>query len=128
MKTTVLSMLTALLATGASAALPEVATSEIRPALEQVERIPALGRMHSWYAVDNETLIVWVSAFDPYLIELSTPSPHLRFAHVIGVTESAGSVHSRFDSVLIDGFKHRIAAIYRLSAEDARAMRANAAR
>ena len=30
-------------------------------------------------------------------------SPGLRFAHVIGVTESAGSVHSRFDSVIIDG-------------------------
>ena len=128
MKHAYLAILAAIATTSAASALPASGTTAIRADLESVDRIPALGRMHSWHAVDNDTLIVWASAFDPYLIELSHPNPGLRFAHIIGVTESAGSVHSRFDSVIIEGFRHRIDAIYKLSASDAKAIRSNAAR
>lgn len=128
MKTTVIAILAAITTATASATAPQTEAAAARADLERVERIRALGRMHSWHAIDNDTLIIWASAFDPYLIELAHPHPGLRFAHVIGVTESAGSVHSRFDSVLIEGFRHRIAGIYRLSAQDAKAMQANAAR
>lgn len=118
----------ALLATGTTQAAPAVGEARIGVELEAVEHFSALGRMHSWYAIDNDTLIVWARAFDPYVIELSQPNPALRFARIIGVTESVGRVHSRFDSVVVDGFRHRIDAIYRLSAEDAKLLKANAAR
>lgn len=128
MKRIIIPVLAAVFVMHAAAASPATGTAAIRADLEAVERIPALGRMHSWHAVDNKRLIVWASAFDPYLIELSYPVPGLRFAQIIGVTESAGSVHSRFDSVLVEGFKHRIESIYKLSAQDAKAIQADAAR
>ena len=101
------------------------AATEVRldgvPSLEPVDHIPALGRIHSWEAVDRESLIIWRSAFDPYLVRLNRPSPELRFAHAIGVTEFGGRIHARFDSVYIDGWKYNISEIYRLSKEDAKA-------
>lgn len=90
--------------------------------LEPVRSFRALGRMHSWRALDRDTLIVWATAFRPYLVELAWPSHDLRFTEVIGVTESAGRVHSRFDSVVIRGIRYPIEQIYRLSPEDAKTL------
>lgn len=101
------------------------ATSEVRaepaPSLEAVDHIPALSRMHSWEVVDRESLIIWATPFRPYLVRLDRPSPDLRFARAIGVSEFGGRVHSRFDSVYIAGLNYRISEIYRLSREDAKA-------
>jgi hypothetical protein len=86
------------------------------------------GRMHSWRAIDNDTLIIWTSAHRPYLVELRRPSHDIRFAEYIGVTESAGRVHSRFDSVVVRGLRYPIAEIYRITPEYARTLRATATR
>ena len=118
----------ALVAGTAAANVSAVGEAAVGVELEQVDHIPALGRMHSWYALDNESLIIWASAFDPYLVRLSHPSPGMRFARTIGVTESVGRVHSRFDSVLVEGFRYRIDGIYKISVEDAKALKAEAAR
>jgi hypothetical protein len=89
---------------------------------EPVKSMPALGRIHSWRALDNDTLIVWATAFRPYLVELRWPSPDMRFTQVIGVTETTGRVHSRFDSVLVRGIRYPIDGIYRLSPEVAKSL------
>ncbi|MGD8324591.1 MAG: DUF6491 family protein [Gammaproteobacteria bacterium] len=90
--------------------------------LEPVDSIRALGRMHGWRALDRDSLLIWTTAFRPYLIRLARPSHDMRFTEVIGVTETAGRVHSRFDSVYIEGIRYPIEQIYRLSPEDAKAL------
>jgi len=92
--------------------------------LEPVRSMQTLGRIHSWRALDRDTLIIWATGLRPYLVELRWASSDLRFANVIGVTSFSGRVHSRFDSVLVDGFKYPIEQIYRLTPSDARALRA----
>ncbi len=104
----------------AEAVNTEIPNTELLEALEPIDSFNFFGRFDSWSAVDRDTLIVWTTAFKPYLIELRRPSPELRFAHVIAITSSVGMVHSRFDDVYIDGWPYRIKAIYRLMPEQAR--------
>lgn len=96
--------------------------------LEPVESIWMRGRMSGWTALDRDTLIIWAGAFRPYLVELQRPAHDMRFAHAIGVTEFAGRVHSRFDSVVVRGMRYRIDEMYRLTPEDAKTLRAAAVR
>ena len=98
----------------------ETRSTESYVAPELIDSFNFFGRFDSWSAVDLDTLIVWTTAFKPYLIELRRPSPELRFAHVIGITSTVGKVHSRLDDVYIDGWPYRIKAIYRLTPEQAR--------
>ena len=116
---------TALLLTGigfaSTSSLEDAApATEISIAPEPVESFHFFGRLDSWRAVDRDTLIVWTTAFRPYLIELGRPSPRLRFAHVIGVSSTVGRVHSRLDEIYVDGFPYRIKSIYRLTPAQAR--------
>ncbi len=93
-----------------------------------VDSMVTFGRMHSWRAIDRDTLIIWTSALRPYLVELARPSADIRFAERIGVTGFGGRVHSRFDSVLVRGLRYPIAEIYRISPEYAKTLRATSAR
>jgi Family of unknown function (DUF6491) len=90
------------------------------PAFEQVDSITMFRGPHSWQAVDDDTVIVWATAFDPYLVELAFRSPDLRFAEAIGVTQFGSRVYAKFDAVTVAGFRYPIASIYRLSREEAR--------
>ena len=128
MKKICLTAAAALIVAAAAQARPAIGEARIQVELEQVDHFSALGLMHSWFAIDNDTNILWARAFDPYVVELRQPHPSLRFANVIGVTQTVGRVHSRFDSVLVDGLRHRIDAIYRISAEDAKILKTNAVR
>jgi hypothetical protein len=97
-----------------------VQASEIQPAYEQVDSFSMLARPHSWQAVDEDTVIVWATAFRPYLVELAFPSHELRFAHVIGVTSMGSRVYAKFDAVKVDGFRYPIDTIYKMTREEAR--------
>jgi hypothetical protein len=88
--------------------------------LEQVESIPNLTGLDSWSAIDDDTLIVWATPFDPYLVKLYVPSPDLRFAHAIGVTSFGSRIYAKFDSVKVAGFSYPIRGIYKLSRADAK--------
>lgn len=90
--------------------------------LEPVASIPALSRLHSWTVIDDDTLIIWSSPFDPYLVELFRPSRDLRFAWSIGVTSLGSRIHAKFDSVKVGGFSYPIREIYKLSRDDAKAL------
>jgi hypothetical protein len=105
--------------TAAAHAAPASRDAPIAVDLEPVRHIPALTHFYSWSAIDNDTLVVWAAHHQPYLIELAFPSHDLRFAEAIAVSEFAGRVHSRFDSVYVRGQRYPIAEIYRLSREDA---------
>jgi hypothetical protein len=88
--------------------------------LDEVKSISTLTRLDSWSAVDDDTLIVWATPFDPYLVELYRPSPDLRFAQAIAVTSFGSRIYAKFDSVRIAGFSYPIRGIYKLSRADAK--------
>ncbi|HEX7080671.1 MAG TPA: DUF6491 family protein [Gammaproteobacteria bacterium] len=124
MKTLIATALMAVAATAYGAKAPVEIEQHDFPlvtSLEPVDSIPALTRLHSWNVVDDDTLILWATPFKPYLVELSFPSPDLRFAWAIGVTSFGSRIHARFDSVRIDGFNYPIREIYELSREQAEA-------
>jgi hypothetical protein len=92
----------------------------VRPAFEQVDSIPMLTRPHSWQVIDDDTVIVWATAFDPYLVELAIKSHDLKFAQVIGITQFGSRVYARFDAVKVGGFRYPIDSIYKMTREEAR--------
>ena len=89
-------------------------------AFEQVDSIPMLSRPHSWQVIDDDTVIVWATAFDPYLVELAFKSHDLKFAQVIGITQFGSRVYARFDAVKVGGFRYPIDSIYKMTREEAR--------
>lgn len=111
------------LAAGAAAAPAEVEQrDEAAAGLEPVGSIPALTRLHGWNVVDEKTLILWASPFEPYLVRLFRPSPELRFAWTIGVTSFGSRIHAKFDSVEAGGFSYPIREIYELGRDEAEAL------
>lgn len=98
----------------------DIGQLQIAPEAERIDSFTMLGGLHSWTAVDDDTVIVWVTPFKPYLIELAFPSHDLRFAHVIGVTSFGSRVYAKFDAVNVAGFRYPIESIYELTREEAR--------
>jgi hypothetical protein len=98
----------------------EVAQTDPGPAFEQVDSIPMLTRLWSWRAIDNDTVIVWATPFQPYLVELSFPSHDMKWVEHIGLTSTGARVYAKFDSVQIRGFRYPIQAIYKMSRDEAR--------
>jgi hypothetical protein len=92
------------------------------PAYEQVDSIVMLRKPHSWQVVDDDTVVLWATPFDPYLVELKFRSPDLKFAQVIGVTQFGSRVYAKFDAVQVSGFRYPIDAIYKMSREEARSL------
>lgn len=90
------------------------------PSYEQVDSIPMLTRPHSWQVIDEDTVVIWATAFQPYLVELSFGSPDLRFSEVIGVTQFGSRIYAKFDAVKVRGFRYPIDSIYKMSREEAR--------
>jgi len=104
----------------AANAAEETIEAESLQGLQQVDSFTALAGLHSWTALDEDTLIVWSTPFRPYLLELRHPSNELKFAHAIGVTQFGSRVHARFDSVKVRGFVYPIDEIYKLSRDEAK--------
>lgn len=107
-----------------SAAFADVTTIDANElgAMEKVRSIPTLGGLHDFDSIDDATLIVWRTPFEPYLVELAFPSVDLKFAHAIAVESHLSQIH-KFDSVLIRGMSYPIANIYKLSRDQAKELR-----
>src|SRR5262245_42358149 len=78
----------------------------VTQAFEQVDSIPMLTRPYSWQAIDDKTVILWATPFDPYLVELKFASHDLKWAHAIGVTQFGSRVYAKFDAVKVRGFRY----------------------
>jgi hypothetical protein len=89
-------------------------------AFEQVDSIPMLTHPHSWHAIDDDTVVVWATPFDPYLVNLAFKSYDLKWAHAIGITQFGSRVYAKFDAVKVGGFRYPIDSIYKISREEAR--------
>ena len=92
-------------------------------AYEQVSDFHYWGHLDGWRPIDGDTLILWATPFRPYLVELTRKSPDLPFAEAIGVTSTVGKVYAKLDSVLVGGTNYPIAAIYKLTRDEARNIR-----
>lgn len=111
---------------GCNAALAESAGNQANiqtqtPAYEQVDKIPLLTRPYSWDVIDDQTVIIWATPYQPYLVKLAykVPAHELKFAHVIGVTSYGSQVTARVDSLRVDGLRYQIASIHKLTKEEA---------
>lgn len=93
--------------------------------LERVDRISTLSGIYSWNKVDDDSIIVWATPFRPYLVNLARASRGLRFTDTIALTSTAGQIHEKFDSVIVDGIRYPIADIYKLDRAAAKRMRRN---
>lgn len=94
--------------------------THVTAGLEQVDSIPMLTRPHSWQVIDDDTVVVWATAFDPYLVELAFKSHDLKFTEVIGITQVGSRVYAKFDAVKVRGFRYPIDSIYKMTREEAR--------
>jgi hypothetical protein len=101
-------------------AAPEIKDAREIPPYEPVRSIWVPTGVHSFSVIDADTLILWKSPFEPYLVELKMRSPDMRFTHVIAVESATSSIYARFDSVRIAGLRYPIDAIYKLSRDEAR--------
>ncbi len=104
----------------AAAKAPAPAVAEQARPYEAVDSFTLMTRPHSWQAIDEDTVIVWTTPWQPYLVELAYPSHDLPFAQTIGITSFGARVYARFDAVRIAGFRYPINSIYKMTREEAR--------
>jgi len=90
------------------------------PPGQPVDSFPILTRLHDWQVIDNKTVIVWATPWQPYLVQLRYPSHDLPFVQVIGVTSLGDRVYARFDSLRVAGFRYPIDNIYKMTKEEAK--------
>jgi hypothetical protein len=105
----------------AAASKSEAPATTAQPASYQaVDSFTMLTRPYSWHAIDNDTVIVWATPWQPYLVELAFPSHDLPFVQTIGITSLGDRVYARFDAVRVAGFRYPITGIYKMTREEAR--------
>jgi len=121
MKTVLLA--TSLFLVGIGNAFASAANTDTQAlAYEQVDSFRFFGHLNSWRAIDKDTLILWATPFQPYLVELTRDSHDLQFVEAIGVTSTVGRV-TDLDSVLVRGSSYPIKAIYKLDRHEAAEIR-----
>jgi hypothetical protein len=104
----------------ASFATTETEIDASKPTYERVDSILMMTRPYSWTAIDDDTVIVWATPFDPYLVQLKFKSHDLRWAQVIGLTQVGSRVYAKFDAVKVGGFRYPIDSIYKMTRAEAR--------
>lgn len=106
----------------ASSANESAAAAMAAPPGQPVDSFPVLSRLHDWQALDDRTVIVWATPWQPYLVTLAYPSHDLPFVQTIGITSLGDRVYARFDSLRVAGFRYPIDNIYKMTKEEARAL------
>jgi hypothetical protein len=90
------------------------------PPGQAVDSFPILSRLHDWQVIDDKTVIVWATPWQPYLVQLKYPSHDLPFVQAIGITSLGDRVYARFDSLKVAGFRYPIDNIYKMTKEEAK--------
>jgi len=95
---------------------------------EPVDHITYLGHYDNWQSVSRYQLVLWTNINDAYLITVRPPCEDLQFAQRIGITQTASTISSRFDAVLVKHWRCQISEIrqvdYLRMKKDERAERA----
>jgi hypothetical protein len=103
----------------------ESLSSDALAGYEQVKSFTAVRGPYSWTALDDDTLIIWANAFNPYLVKLKYPSQDLRFAQAIGITQFGSRIHANSDAIHVRGFRYPIGGIYKLTRDEAKQLSRN---
>jgi uncharacterized protein DUF6491 len=90
------------------------------PAYEQVDSFVMWNHPYSWSPIDDQTVVLWPTPFEAYLVRITYPSHDMKFVQRIGVTQSTSRVYAKFDALQIRGFRYPIDSIYKLTREEAR--------
>ncbi|HZO20970.1 MAG TPA: DUF6491 family protein [Steroidobacteraceae bacterium] len=76
-----------------------------------VDRITWLGHYYGWQSLSQTQLVVWTTPNEAYLITVVPPCTDLPFVQHIGLTSTASTVSTRFDSVLVRHWRCQISEI-----------------
>jgi hypothetical protein len=100
----------------------------LRYAGAPVDHVTYLGNYDNWQSVSQYQLVLWTNINDAYLITVNPPCENLQFAQRIAVTQTANTIYSRFDAVLVKHWRCQISEIrpidYLRLRQDRRAERA----
>lgn len=66
-----------------------------------VDRFQYFGRIDGWTPLGDSALALWTRPNQAYLLELQGRCPDLDFARAITVSNQMGTVHRRFDKVVV---------------------------
>ena len=70
-----------------------------------VDRISWLGRYDGWEPIGRYELVLWTTPNDAYLVKVQSPCEDLQFVNHVGLTSTVNTVYSRFDSVIVRGWR-----------------------
>ena len=82
-----------------------------------------LPRLDHWRPVDRQYLVLYQSPSRQYLVKLERPVTQLPFTDLtIGVRQDGAWLDSRFDSIIVDGWRYQIEEIRPLTKAQAEAI------
>jgi Family of unknown function (DUF6491) len=79
-----------------------------------------------WRPVGRDAIILWTSPSKPYLLKLDRPAMDLPYVEHVGLTSTGSELYAGFDSVIVRGWRYRIASIHPLTRDLARSLRSAA--
>ena len=83
----------------------------LRYAAPPVDHITYLGHYDNWQSVSPYQIVLWTGINDAYLITVRPPCENLQFANRIGIAQTANTISSRFDAILVKGWRCQIGEI-----------------
>jgi hypothetical protein len=98
----------------------DTSAADQTPAYEQVDSFVMWNHPYSWSPIDDQTVVLWPTPFEAYLVRIAYPSHDMKFVQGIGVTHFTSRVYAKFDALQIRGFRYPIDSIYKLTREEAR--------
>jgi Family of unknown function (DUF6491) len=110
-------LLSAALITAACSGIPrrerdqEQLDRYLRYAGPPVDHITYLGHYDNWQPVSSHQLVLWTGINDAYLITVRPPCENLQFSQRVGITQTANTISSKFDAVLVKGWRCPISEI-----------------
>ena len=118
-------MLVVFLCLGACSSEPKIPQDPNKYVFSDLKEVNVITdwRLHGWSDVDENSLIVRTGPKTSYLLILTRPNYDLNMAQGIIISNTAGSVTARFDSVSTlgkKGIRYPIARIYQLEGKEQR--------
>jgi hypothetical protein len=110
-------LLSAALITAACSGIPrrerdqETLDRYLRYAGPPVDHVTYLGHYDNWQPVSRNQVVLWTGINDAYLITVASPCENLQFAQRMGITQTANTISSKFDAVLVKGWRCQITEI-----------------
>jgi hypothetical protein len=72
---------------------------------EPVRSFTYLGRYDNWQPLGNDSVVVWTTFYNAYLLKLRQPCNGLQFTQRIGLTSTNQTVSAGFDFVKFKGWQ-----------------------